>query len=193
MRPPSPRYTPIQVDQLIGFLGGGAIECITVAASHDAALLERLGQGYGHDAFTPLEMFFLATLDPFKACLEGDFNRPAGFRLRQALSAAIGPTWRWRPPRRTRAFDQVSGHAGRVRIPIARLWLAEDRHPAALATTARLRALWTGGGNAPDRIGLCNDRLHTLAVPPTETAPHPDTSGSALSHAIDRFMAAWRP
>lgn len=191
MRQPA-HHTPVQVGQLLWFIGEGTIECITVIASHDAALLDLLKQGYGHDAYAPLEMFFLATFDPFKACLEGDFNRPTGLRLQQALRTAIGPAWHWRPPRRTKTFDQVSGHAGRVRIPITRLWIIADKQPAELVTAARLKALWTKGGGDPDRIGLCSDQLYTLAAPSTEAASHSDTSGQALSQAIDRFMATWR-
>ncbi|MDE1894796.1 MAG: hypothetical protein KGH90_10770 [Xanthomonadaceae bacterium] len=134
---------------------------LPIVISDDPGLLARLHDGLGMDDFSPMEWRFSVLCDPLQPQVIGYFNRAAGWRLRESLRASIGRHWHWLPPTRMRRLDTVSGHAGRARIPVARLWQAWDDglpEPASVESLARLQSArgWH------ERLGFGNDGMVTI-------------------------------
>jgi hypothetical protein len=142
---------------------GGAVTSLPIVLSDDTKLLASLHNGLGMDDFAPMEWWFSVRCDPVRPQVIGCFNRAAGHRLQESLRASIGHQWRWLPPVRTRWFETVSGHAGRMGIPVDRLWQAWDGglpEPASVESLARLQSEW----GRHERLGFGNDGMVTIDV-----------------------------
>jgi hypothetical protein len=154
----------VHVEHLLISVGdGGALTSLPIVVSDDAKLLASLHDGLGMDDFAPMEWWFSVRCDPVQPQVMGCFNRAAGHRLHESLRTSMGNQWRWLPPVRTRWFKTVSGHAGRVKIPVGRLWQAWDDglpEPASVESLARLQGEW----GRHERLGFCNDGMVTIDV-----------------------------
>jgi len=154
----------VHVEHLLISRGdGGALTSLPIVVSDDTKLLASLHDGLGMDDFAPMEWWFSVRCDPVQPQAKGCFNRAAGYRLYESLRASMGNQWRWLPPVRTRRFETVSGHAGRVEIPVSRLWQAWDGElpePASVESLARLEPGW----GQHERLGFGNDGMVTIDV-----------------------------
>lgn len=118
------RARVVRVEHVVNLFGKGAAVSLPIVVSDSAPLLRMLLGELGTDNDSPLEWDLGGRHRPFASWEYARFNRAAGWRLRQHLHALVGARWRWRQAVRTREFGTVSGSAGRVDIPIQRLWMA---------------------------------------------------------------------
>ena len=168
MRLANVKRSIIHVEHFIHvWTGCGSLSNFPIVISDDARALAVLLDGLGFDNYAPMEWWFSFLCDPIELRLEASFNRPAGWRLREALRHTIGKQWRWLPPRRSRHPTTLGGTAGRVRIPSTRLWCASigqrrDRlpKPATVEMLRRMRQSW----GSDEVMGFHNDGLATIDV-----------------------------
>lgn len=154
----------VRVEHLLHCFGGGAVDSIVLVISDSPMVLALLKHSFDMDDFSPLELYFEMTFEPFKAELRGYFNRPAGHRLRETLQECIGKQWRWQPPRRSRSRSYKSGGSGRVTIPVQRLWFSWDSAEPHPASEQDLQAFATEHSPVNGTQGFCNDKLLIMTV-----------------------------
>lgn len=123
----------IRAEFLLRIWSKGALSALPIIICDSKPLLDALLLGLGGDVYSPMVWETCGQLDPLAAHIEAFFSSAAGWRLRRYVSDRIGKRWRWRHPCRTETFGRNVGSAGRVDIPLERLWMARgDGLPEAL-------------------------------------------------------------
>lgn len=174
--------------------GGGAVDSVALVISDSPMLLALLEKQSGVDDFMPLELYSELSFEPPSAALHGYFNRAAGYRLRETLEESIGHQWHWLPPRRHRTPSSSSGGAGRVRIPVHRLWFAWDGAEPRPASEQDLKTFATEHPPVDRVQGFCNDRLLVMLVARELLDTLEGSTQSELPHVVANFLAnskAW--
>lgn len=187
----APNHQPIvRVEHLLR-CWRGAVESIALVISDSPMLLSLLEHYAGTDDFMPLELYPELTFEPPSAALRGYFNRASGYRMREMLEGSIGNQWRWLPPRRHRIPSCRSGGAGRVRIPVQRLWFSWDGAEPHPASEQDLQTFATEHSPVKGTQGFCNDKVLVMTVAremleSCDTSPQSALTGLVADLLTDR-------
>lgn len=156
--------TFVRVEHLFIDADGNPLASWPVVVSDSRTVLHGLMESLTNVDRACFEWHIAGRCEPLAAWQEGAFNGAEGWRLRRQLRASVGTRWRWRNAVRSTVFGHVSGSAGRVDIPIDRVWLAQS--PRALVP---MQQAWLGDHSDGTHFGADNDGI--LAV---------DLSGSPM-------------
>lgn len=143
---------------------GGCVSVCPILIGDSRDCLRSLHAGYGGDDYAPSEWEGAIHLNSGRVEWHVSFNRPAGWRLKRDVKAALGRAWHWQLPRRFREVRSIrSGDAGRAVVPAERLWGARWDDAPTIATPKWLgvmSASWTNGRV----VQFCGDGIVCIDV-----------------------------